>query len=596
MGGCRGIESLDGPYFEHVTPLLKMYEFETTTSRGLLVPSLTRPANRRSSQVLFVSTPDAGECRPPDGALFRFRNNRTRKHPSNPPCVNKGLRKRAIAVRPSQSRPRRQYTNVLKIRERGHDVGTLAAGSTARVISAFSRGPRVIGERILIIEEEKETRGALRDYLEGKGYEITTAETCVLAEQIWRTGRPDIAILDYSLSDGNALGLIPRLKAIDASIPIIILTGYGSIDLAVEALKLGADLFLPKPAELSTLYLLIQRSLENRQSHRQHLAERIKSSRGIMDPFLGISDSVRRLADAAHKLALSDAPVLIRGEAGTGKKALAKWLHHNGRRSGELFVDLNCSEFPGDLLEVELFGDVHGALGGASQAQAGSLEIAHRGTIFFDEIENMDPQIQPKLLKVMDEKQFRKLGEIFDRRVDTRFIAATRHVLSLSMLRRQFRDELHHRIGWTSLSIPPLRERIGDLPLLSTHILAGLAADLGTGNLELGGVALRALQRYSWPGNIRELRNVLERVVLATGEEILAGQDYCLNAQVEQYLSGIGGYGTLEEMERDYIQQVLRKERGRVQSAARKLGIPRSSLYHKLKQYKTEQSGLQSAS
>jgi DNA-binding NtrC family response regulator len=454
----------------------------------------------------------------------------------------------------------------------------------------------VLGERVLIVEEEKETRGILRDYLEDKGYEIATAETCALTEQIWRTSRPDIAILDYSLSDGNALGLIPRLKAIDASVPIIILTGYGSIDLAVEALKLGAELFLPKPADLSTLYLLIQRCLESRRNHRQQLAKSIGSSRGIMDPFLGQSDTVRRLADLAHKLALTDGPVLIRGEAGTGKRTLARWMHLNGPRANELFIDLNCGEVQGSRLEAELFGEADDSRGVVPRRRTGVLEIARRGTVFLDEIESLDPQIQPKLLKVIDEKQFRKLRELCDRRVDVRFIAATQHLAAPQLLRKHVRDDSHYRNSWTSLSLPPLRERIEDLPILSAQIIAEVAAELGTGNLELGDGALRALQGYSWPGNIRELKNVLERAVLLTGKDISPDQDVRLDARIEQCLSGIGRSGTLEEMEREYIQQVLRKEHGRVQSAARKLGIPRSSLYHKLKQYRSSQPGPHSVS
>ena len=476
-------------------------------------------------------------------------------------------------------------------------MGMLAASSTSRAISAFPRGTRTLRERVLIVEEEKETREVLRDYLEDKGYEVAAAETCVLTEQIWRTTRPDIVILDYSLSDGNALSLIPRLKAIDASIPIIILTGYGSIDLAVEAVKLGAEFFLPKPAELSTLYVLIQRSLENQRNHRQQLAEKIRSSRGILDPFLGRSDGVRRLADLAHKAALRETPVLIQGEAGTGKGTMARWLHRNGPRASGLFVEVNCGELSHDLLDAELCGHGRDAPGGALQGKAGLLEIAHKGTVFLDEIENADYQLQPKLLKVVDEKQVRRLGEVWDRRVDIRLIAATaQQVTAPPSLPKQFRGDLSYRVGWAPLSVPPLRERVEDIPILSAHILSELTPDQETGDLELSGVALRALQGYSWPGNIRELRNVLERVVFVTGKDVLAEQDFRLDVQIEQYLSGIGQFRTLEEMERNYIQQVLRIERGRVRSAAKKLGIPRSSLYHKLKQYKADQPGLQSVS
>jgi DNA-binding NtrC family response regulator len=473
-------------------------------------------------------------------------------------------------------------------------VGMSAASSALRSMSVFPRTTGTMKERILIVEEEKETRGILRDYLEGKGYEVATAGTCALTEQIWRATRPDIAILDYSLPDGNALALIPRLKATDASIPIILLSGYSSIDLAVEAVKLGAELFLPKPAELSTLHTVIRRSLDNQRHFRQQLAENT-GGRGDSDPFLGKSDCIRRLADLADKVALSDAAVLLQGEDGTGKGTIAQWLHRNGPRSSGPYTHLNCGEFPGELLETELFGGGLDASGEAPQSEAGLLEIAHKGTVFLDEIENVDIQTQPKVLKVVDEKLFRRIGDVSDRRLDIRLIAATRQAMAHPVLRKQFRNDLRYRINWIHLSVPPLRERAEDISILSAHILGELGYT-ATSGLELGGGALRAMQNYSWPGNVRELRNVLERVVLVTGRDILADQDFHFDVQIEQYLSGIGQFRTLEEMERNYIQQVLRKERGRVQLAARKLGIPRSSLYHKLKQYKTDQSGLQSVS
>ena len=475
-------------------------------------------------------------------------------------------------------------------------MGMSVASSASRSMSVLPRATGTMKERILIVEEEKETCGILRDYLEDKGYEIATAGTCALTEQIWRTTRPDIAILPYSLSDGNALALIPRLKAIDASIPIILLTGYSSIDLAVEAVKLGAELFLPKPTELSTLHTVIQRSLESQRNCRQQLAEKTRGSGGDTDPFLGKSDSIRRLADLAHKAASSDAPVLLQGEDGTGKGTIAQWLHRSGARASGPYAHLNCCEFSGELLETELFGGGNESSGEAPQSKPGLLEIAHKGTVFLDQIENVDIQTQPKLLKVVDEKLFRRIGEVSDQRLDIRLIAATRQVMAQPVVRKQFRDDLRYRINWIHLFVPPLRERAEDISILSAHILGQLIDHVGTSALELGGVALRAMQNYSWPGNVRELRNVLERVVLVTGRDILADKDFHLDVQIEQYLSGIGHFRTLEEMERNYIEQVLRKERGRVQLAARKLGIPRSSLYHKLKQYKTDQSGLQSIS
>jgi DNA-binding NtrC family response regulator len=474
-------------------------------------------------------------------------------------------------------------------------MGILAvANSVPRAMAVFPRGTRMLRERILIVEE-KETRGVLHDYLENKGYEVATAGTCALTERIWRTAPPDIAILDYAVSDGNALALIPRLRAMNQSIPIIVLTGYGSIDLAVEAVKLGAELFLPKPVEMETLHILIKRNLEHRQERRQQLADKPRDNRGIADPFLGKSDCVRRLVDAVHKAALSDNPILIHGELGTGKKTIARWLHRNSPRASEPFVDLNCREVSGNILETKLFGDASPALVRASQKTA-LVEIAHKGTILLDEIENVDFHLHAKVLKLVEEKQFRRLGESFGRRVDIRLMASTQQTPGQFMSRKPFRGELSHNIPWTYIPTPPLRERLNDIPILSAQILSELATELGTGHRQLGPVALRALQSYTWPGNIRELRNVLERAVLLTGRNFSADQDFRLDAQIEQYLAGHNQSRTLEEMERDYIEQVLRIERGRVQSAARKLGIPRSSLYHKLKQYKTEQSGLRSAS
>jgi DNA-binding NtrC family response regulator len=468
-------------------------------------------------------------------------------------------------------------------------MGMLAPNYAAGAVSVLPRGTRIHRERVLIVEGEKETCGVLRNYLVDKGYEVSTAGTCAATEQLWRTRRPDIAILDYSLSDGNALGLIPRLKAIDACIPIIILTGYGSIDLAVEAVKLGAEIFLPKPVELSTLHVLIQRSLENHRNQRQQFAERARSRRGIIDPFLGKSESIRRLADQAYKLTVTDAPVLIQGEAGSGRGNIARWLHRNGPRADEPFVEINCGDFPGELLGNELFANEGDTLARAALRKAGLLEVAHKGTVFLDEIENVDAQTQSKILNVVEAKQLRRLEEIRDRRVDVRLIAATQQIMTSALPRRQARLEGSDRSCWIPLSVPPLRERVEDIPMLSTYILGELTAELCIGDLELGGAAERALQSYPWPGNIRELRNVLERVALVTGKDGSADLEFRFDAQIEQYLSSVGQFKTLDEMERNYIQQVLRKEKGRVQSAAKKLGIPRSSLYHKLKQYRTTQ-------
>jgi DNA-binding NtrC family response regulator len=439
--------------------------------------------------------------------------------------------------------------------------------------------------KVLIVDDEADLRELMRKFLESKGFETVLAANCDIAEQVCRTTRPDIAVLDYSLPDGNALELIPRLRAIDQSIPVIILTGYGSIELAVEAIKLGADQFLTKPAELSALMMLIQRSLENQRNHRKQLVEKTRMHRNALNPFIGNSEPIKKFSELCNKVVATDSPVLILGETGSGKGVLARWLHQNGPRAAEPFVDLNCGGFSRELLDTELFGHERGAFTGAVQSKTGLLDIAHKGTVFLDEIGDVDLQIQPRLLKVLEDKQFRRLGDVRDRRVDIRLVAATHQDMAKLVREKQFRSDLYFRVSTILLNAPALRERAEDIPALSTNILATLSADLGAGEFELTGAALRALQSYSWPGNIRELRNVLERAVLIKGSNVITEKDLHFDAHVESEIADNGSLKTLDEVQRQYIQRVLQHEGGRVESAARRLGIPRSSLYNKLKQY-----------
>lgn len=440
-------------------------------------------------------------------------------------------------------------------------------------------------DKVLIVEDEASIRTVLRQFLESRQYEVVETATCAEAKRLWREVHPDIAILDYSLPDGNALELLTSLQGIDSSIPVIILTGYGSIELAVEAVKLGAEQFLTKPVELSALGLIIQRSLENQRNRQRQLVENTRKNRNALDPFLGKSMAIRRLAEMARKVSTSESPVLIQGETGTGKGVLARWLHQNGTRGAQPFVDLNCGGLSRDLLETELFGHERGAFTGAVQSKSGLLEIAHKGTVFLDEIGDVDLQVQPKLLKVLEEKQFRRLGDVRDRKVDIRLIAATHHDMGKLVQQRRFRDDLYFRISTIPLITPPLRERVEDVPLLVGYLLERLSHDIGTGMIEISPEAMRALQSYSWPGNIRELRNVLERAVLLSGSRLLTERDLHFDSQMEAEPLENNSGKTLDEVERQYIELVLTQEGGRVEIAAKKLGIPRSSLYYKLKQY-----------
>ena len=439
--------------------------------------------------------------------------------------------------------------------------------------------------KVLVVDDEPGVRFGIRDFLEQQGYEIEEAQSCEDAQILFRTSRPDIVIADYMMPDGTALDLLPRLKEIDPDTPLLVLTAHGSIDLAVRAIKEGAEQFLTKPLELPALQVILQRLLQKQRNHHKQLASKTRQVRLAIDPFIGTSPAIRALADQARKILSSESPILIRGETGSGKGVLARWLHENSPRADEAFVDLNCAGLSRELLETELFGHEKGAFTSATASKQGLFEVAHRGTIFLDEVGDVDLQIQPKLLKVLEEKRFRRVGDVRDRQVDVRLIAATHQDLGQFVREKKFRDDLYFRISTIPLSFPPLRERIEDIPTVAQYLLNKVSADLGRGELILDEDCIRALQAYSWPGNIRELRNVIERAVLLSDQSCITIKDL--------HFDGHGSVGapfldtrlTLLELEKQHIERVLQEEHGKVEKAAKRLGIPRSSLYQKIKKH-----------
>src|SRR5262245_24736053 len=439
--------------------------------------------------------------------------------------------------------------------------------------------------KVLVVDDESAVRFGIRDFLEQHGYEIEEAESCQDAQHLFRTSRPDIVIADYMLPDGTALDLLPRLREIDAGIPLLVLTAHGSIDLAVRAIKEGAEQFLTKPLELPTLLVILQRLLQKQRNHNKQLASKSRQVRQAINPFIGTSPAIRALADQAKKLLSTESPVLILGETGTGKGVLARWLHENSPRAEEAFVDLNCAGLSRELLETELFGHEKGAFTGATSSKRGLFEVAHRGTVFLDEIGDVDLQIQPKLLKVLEDKRFRRVGDVRDRQVDVRLIAATHQDIGQLVREKKFRDDLYFRISTIPLAFPSLRERIEDIPILADYMLAKLSSDLGRGEIRLEQDSVRALQAYSWPGNVRELRNVIERAVLLSEQKTITLKELHFDGHAGSPAPTFDSGLTLLEMEKRQIQRVLKEENGRVEKAAKRLGIPRSSLYQKLKKH-----------
>jgi DNA-binding NtrC family response regulator len=434
--------------------------------------------------------------------------------------------------------------------------------------------------RVLIVDDEEGIRFALRDFLDASGYAVSEASTCRETREILQQSAPDAVILDYKLPDGIALDLIPHIKRPGEEVGLIVLTGHGSIDLAVTAVKAGADHFMTKPVELTALKVILDRILAGRKTRKRENAARSRLTI-VRDPFIGSSAAVNRLRDEARRLAGADTPVLIQGETGSGKGVLAEWLHRNSARSDEPFVDLNCAGLSREFLDSELFGHERGAFTGAVAAKQGLMELADGGTLFLDEIGDMDRAVQAKLLKVVEEKKYRRLGDVRDRTADVRLICATHHDLPQAVAEGTFRSDLFYRISGFRLTIPPLRERREDIPEIATRLLETLIRDLSRREARLTPAVLGLLQRYGWPGNIRELRNVLERALLLADAVELTPEVLRFDGAESAQPADL----TLASLERSHILRVLEGEGGHVERAAVKLGIARSSLYQKLREF-----------
>lgn len=438
--------------------------------------------------------------------------------------------------------------------------------------------------KILLVEDDDELRGVYASYFTSNGFVVEEAGDVAGAHRSFRSTHPDVAILDFRLADGTALELLASFKELEPTVPIIVLTAYGTMELGVSLIKKGAEQCLSKPVEAAALLLIVRKVLENSRNQQKQRANQARRSRVILNPFQGQSAAISRLEEAARKVAGSQSPVLIQGETGTGKGVLATWIHENGARAEEPFIDLNCAGLTREFLESELFGHEKGAFTGALQAKPGLLEVGHRGTIFLDEIGDIDSNVQPKLLKVLEEKKFRRMGDVRDRFVDVRLIAATHQDLRHLIETKAFRGDLYFRISTVPLAIPPLRERREDIPFIAQALLNRICSDMARPRAELSQQSIDRLQSYYWPGNIRELRNVLERALLFTDRPALEPSDFSFETQSQiRTSSSYKSDWTLEELERFHISSAFAAEQQNVEKTARRLGIAKSTLYQKLK-------------
>jgi DNA-binding NtrC family response regulator len=447
----------------------------------------------------------------------------------------------------------------------------------------------VSGRRILVVDADATSRAVIVRHLDGQGASVDQAESWLAAKERCRGARLDAIVIDHALDDVEVVAHLPELRRLASSAPIVVLTDRSSVAFAVRALKNGAEHVLTKPVELPALEAALVEAFA-RATPRVVTRNASGVRRIAPDPFVGESAAIRRLRERAERLREGDRPVLILGETGTGKSVLARWLHGASRRAGAPLVDLNCAALSRELLESELFGHERGAFTGAANAKIGLVEAASGGTLFLDEIGDMDLSIQPKLLKVLEEGSFRRLGDVRDRMADVRLVSATHQDLGAAVRTRAFRADLFYRISAFPVSIPPLRERREDLPMLSRAIVSELSRGGEAGEIALSRCALERIVAHPWPGNIRELRNALERALWLAEDEIRAE-----HLDLDEAELGLGDPDeeplrpsaavplTLREVEVEAIERALREEGGRVVAAARRLGVPRSSLYHKIK-------------
>ena len=461
-------------------------------------------------------------------------------------------------------------------------------------------------EPLLLVEDKNELRAMLRKALERAGHAVDEAADGTAAIQKVRARRYLLVITDLKMPGASGLDVLRETKQADATIPVILLTAFGSVEEAVAAMKEGAFDFLQKPVDLDHLKLLVQRAARQQELLRENLLLREEyATRYGFPRIVGEHASIREVSQKIQKVAATDSTVLLLGESGTGKELFARAIHHLSERREQPFVAVNCAAIPEGLVENELFGHERGAFTGAGARKIGKLDLAHRGTLFLDEIGELPLAIQAKLLRVLEERRFDRVGGTQPIEVDVRIVVATNRNLQKSIEEKLFREDLYFRIAAVPLTIPPLRERGDDVLLLANHFLEKFSREFAKPGLELSSQARERLLHYRWPGNVRELQNTLERaVILADGISIdAAGLQLPVARPDAERLPGgmlpenFNWEGSLEEVtgravnhiERVLLENTLRESRWNKTRAAEKLGVTPKTLLAKLRSAGLEQ-------
>jgi DNA-binding NtrC family response regulator len=451
-------------------------------------------------------------------------------------------------------------------------------------------------QRILVIDDEESIRDLLKDYLETRGYEVTTTGDGESGLTMLKEEKFDLYLLDLMMPGISGLDVLKAAREEKISIPSIVITAFASVQTAVEAMQSGAFDYITKPFDLKNVDIAIKRALDvsRLQEENVRLKKELKKKFGY-HKIIGNSPPIQNVTKFIEKIADTDSTVLITGESGTGKELVAKTIHYNSSRSRKSFVPLNCAAIPKDILESELFGHEKGAFTGAINTRLGRFEMAHNGTLFLDEIGELAPSLQVKLLRVLQEKEFERVGGIKTIKVDVRILAATNRNLEKAVKDGTFREDLYYRLNVIPLHLPPLRKMKEDIPLLIDHFIAEISKRKKRDQPRISGESMDCITGYRWPGNVRELENLIERlIILKEGDDVTPDDlpervhemRYTRDTSVKtQVLSreGVDLNVMLDEIENNMIVQALEISKGVKSKAAGLLGLNRTTLIEKLK-------------
>lgn len=436
---------------------------------------------------------------------------------------------------------------------------------------------------ILLIDDEEQLRKLLSRIISLEGFTVEQAGTLKAAWASLARKEPHIVLCDVKLPDGDGVSFVKELKAKYPLVEIILLTAFGNIPDGVQAIKNGAFDYITKGNDNDRIVPLLYQAYEKARAQKKSAVKIKEKGAYTFDEIIGQSPLIKQAVQLAQKIAPAGANVLLLGETGTGKEVFANAIHAHSRRHDKAIVAINCSAFARDLLEGELFGHKAGAFTGATKDKKGLIELADGGTLFLDEIGEMNIDLQAKLLRVIENGEFIKLGDVKTTKVNVRIIAATNRDLLRSITEGSFREDLYYRLNVFSISLPPLREHAEDIPELARHFLSYYAAKEDRPVLHINKEALQLLQQYPWKGNIRELRNVLERAtIMADGDTILPEH---LPFEIQKQSAGSSNL-TLASVEKDHIQKVLRYTNGNKTKTAVLLGIGLTTLYRKMEEYR----------